>query len=328
MVLLLPAEQSAVDPAGPQATLIHSLWSMMLVTLSTVSLVVMVFLIIAAFGSRHGHPQTDGAPLVPVDTRQERRFSIAVLAGVIATVVVLFVLLFSSFQTGRALYAISRTEQALVITVTGHQWWWNVVYDDPIPSRRLTTANEIHLPVGRVVQFHLRSSDVIHSFWVPNLQGKTDLIPGHESTTWLRADRAGVYRGQCAEFCGHQHANMAFTVVVESPEQFYSWYESQLNAAAEPVTPEQVRGREVFLSSACVLCHRIGGTDAGATRGPDLTHIASRATLAAGTLENTRDHLGAWIVDSQSIKPGNNMPPNVLKPEDLKALLDYLETLK
>jgi cytochrome c oxidase subunit 2 len=192
----------------------------------------------------------------------------------------------------------------------------------------VTTANEIHIPVGRVVHFKLRSNDVIHSFWVPNLHGKTDLIPGHIADTWIRADRAGTYRGQCAEFCGYQHAHMALTVVAETEGQFRNWYAAQLQSAIQPATQQQARGRQVFLSSTCIMCHRIQGTDAGGAVGPDLTHIASRQTIAAATLENTREHLRQWILDSQAIKPGNRMPPNPLNAEDLEALLDYLQTLK
>jgi cytochrome c oxidase subunit II len=169
---------------------------------------------------------------------------------------------------------------------------------------------------------------VIHSFWVPNLHGKTDMIPGHTTRTFLRADRAGTYWGQCAEFCGHQHANMRFQVVVEPEEDFQKWLTAQLQSAPEPQTESQKRGRQVFLTKQCVLCHTIAGTPAHATVGPDLTHIASRPRIAAGTLPNNRGHLAGWITDAQSVKPGVRMPPNPLAPEELQALLDYLETLK
>jgi cytochrome c oxidase subunit II len=318
--------QSALDPAGPQAGRIGGLWWLMLYTLSAVFLLTMAFLAVAAFRPRG---KTTHAPDTSPEMNGERRMSRVVTVGVAATVVILFVLLVSSFLTGRSLYAIAADgESALTVKVTGYQWWWRVQYDNQNASYIVTTANEIHIPVGRPVLFKLTSNDVIHSFWVPNLHGKTDLIPGHETTTWLRADRAGVFRGQCAEFCGHQHAHMAFTVVAETPEQFKAWYDDQLKSAAQPSTPQQERGRQVFMSSPCVMCHRIGGTDAGGAGGPDLTHFASRPTIAAGTLENTREHLASWVVDSQRIKPGNRMPQNVLAPEDLQALLDYLQSLK
>jgi cytochrome c oxidase subunit II len=174
----------------------------------------------------------------------------------------------------------------------------------------------------------LRSVDVIHSFWVPNLQGKKDLIPGRVNTLYLQADRPGVFRGQCAEFCGLQHAHMALHVVAESEDDFAHWQEQQRRAAPEPATEEQRRGRDVFLSNSCVLCHAINGTSAGGVTGPNLTHVASRISLAAGTLPNTRGHLAGWIVDPQLRKPGNNMPPNLLRGNDLQSLLSYLETLR
>ena len=332
-LLLLPGcagQQSALDPAGPQAGRINDLWWLMFYTLSAVFLIIMCFLLVAAF--RRRRPLSDKVADVP-DTKpepsRERRMSHAVIGGVIITIVILFVLLVSSFLTGQSLYSMASTsEGALMIEVTGHQWWWDVKYSNQDPSRIVTTANEIHLPVGRPVLFKLTSNDVIHSFWIPNLHGKTDLIPGHVTSTWIRADRPGTYRGQCAEFCGHQHAHMSFNVVAESTEQFQAWYDAQLLPAAQPSTPEQARGQQVFLSSPCIMCHRIQGTDAGGRVGPDLTHVASRPTIAAGTLENTRGHLAGWVVDSQKIKPGNRMPPNNLEPQDLQALLDYLQSLK
>jgi cytochrome c oxidase subunit 2 len=289
-----------------------------------VFLVVMGFLV-AALVRRGG--EAGDAPDVRPEAAVERRMSRAVLTGVGLTVVILFVFLVHSFLTGRALDSVSAQEH-LTVKVVGHQWWWEVQYENTTAAYVLTTANEIHLPVGRPVLFKLTSTDVIHSFWVPNLHGKTDLVPGHENVTWLRADREGTFRGQCAEFCGHQHAHMAFTVVVEPYEKFKAWYDSQLAPAAEPSTEAQARGRQLFLSTPCVMCHTVRGTDAGSRVGPDLTHVASRGTIAAGTLENTRGHLGDWVADSQRFKPGNRMPPNPFEPADLEALLDYLQSLR
>jgi cytochrome c oxidase subunit 2 len=322
--------QSALDPAGPQSGRIGGHWWLMFYTLSAVFLVVMCLLLAAVFRPRRNVRHDAAAtPDVKPEAGRERRMSHTVIGGIVVTTVILFVLLVSSFLTGRALYSIaSAGDDVLTVEVTGQQWWWKIKYDNPVPSQIVTTANEIHIPVGRPVRFKLMSQDVVHSFWVPNLHGKTDLIPGHVAYIWIRADRTGTYRGQCAEFCGHQHAHMAFTVVVESEEQFKAWYEAQLRPAAEPSTPEQARGQQVFLTSPCIMCHRIQGTDAGGAVGPDLTHIASRPTLAAGTLDNTRGHLAGWVVDSQQIKPGNRMPPNTLEPQDLQVLLDYLQSLK
>ena len=328
--LLLPGcagVQSALDPAGPQSDRISHVWWLMLYTLSAVFLIVMVLLLIAIWRRRSA-----GAAVTPdtkPDPRTEQRMTRTVISGVAITIVILFVLLISSFLAGRSLHSLAATPSgALTIEITAQQWWWQVKYQNDLSSRIVTTANEIHIPVGRPVLFKLRSNDVIHSFWVPNLHGKTDMIPGHPAATWMRADRPGTYRGQCAEFCGHQHAHMAFTVVAEPIDQFNSWYEAQLQSALPPVTAQQIRGQQVFLSSACVMCHRIQGTDAGGAVGPDLTHVAGRQTIAAATLENQRDHLAKWILDSQAIKPGNHMPPNSLAPDDLEAVLDYLQSLK
>jgi cytochrome c oxidase subunit 2 len=184
------------------------------------------------------------------------------------------------------------------------------------------------VPVGRRVAVELRSTDVIHSFWPPNLTGKRDLIPGNENSLWFEADSAGVYRAECAEYCGHQHAKMALLVVAESPDSFSRWLVQQRDTAHTPADSLTLRGQEVFLSSSCVMCHAIGGTPAGSRVGPDLTHLAGRATIAAGTLPNTRGNLAGWILDPQQIKPGAKMPPNQLSPQDLRALLAYLETLR
>jgi cytochrome c oxidase subunit 2 len=323
-------QQSALDPAGPQAGRISGLWWLMFYTLSAVFLIVMCLLLVAAF--RRRRPLSGEAADVPdmkPEPSSERLMSHTVIGGIVVTTIILFVLLIASFLTGRSLYSMASIgEGALAVEVTAHQWWWDVKYSSQTPSQIVTTANEVHIPVGRPVLFKLTSNDVIHSFWIPNLHGKTDLIPGHITYTSLRADRPGTYRGQCAEFCGYQHAHMSFTVVVESSEQFQAWYDAQLRPAPQPLTPEQARGQQVFLSSPCIMCHRIQGTDAGGRVGPDLTHLASRPTIAAGTLENTRGHLAGWVIDSQKIKPGNRMPPNNLEPQDLQALLDYLQSLK
>jgi cytochrome c oxidase subunit 2 len=172
------------------------------------------------------------------------------------------------------------------------------------------------------------STDVIHSFWVPNLMAKRDLIPGIVTNTWIQADDPGVYRGQCAEFCGHQHAHMAFEVVAEPMEKFQAWIRQQRQPAQEPATDQQRHGRDVFMQSPCVTCHTIGEPKPVRMSVPELTHVASRLTLAAGTLPNARGHLAGWIANSQSIKPGNRMPPNPLGPEDFQALLSYVRSLQ
>lgn len=315
---------SVLEPAGPQASHIDRLGQVMIYTLAAIFLIVMILLALSVRG--RGGRAADH-PIRP-DEAQDRKMSFVVAAGIVASIAVLFVLLTMSLIAGRRVYALGVSENALTITVTSHQWWWHAQYNNASPHRTLNTANELHLPVGRPVLIRLRSADVIHSFWVPSLHGKTDLIPGHETTTWLQADKPGVYRGRCAEFCGYQHAHMAFTVVAETPGEFEQWYNAQLQPALEPSTARESEGRSVFLRSGCILCHRIQGTSAGATIGPDLTHLASRSMIAAGTLDNTRDQLRAWIVDSQRIKPGNHMPPQSVRAEDLEALLDYLQSLR
>jgi cytochrome c oxidase subunit 2 len=250
-----------------------------------------------------------------------------VSAVVLSTLGLLF-LIAASAVTDRALAKMEQAENPLTIEVTANRWWWELRYLDTEPSRLFSTANELTIPVGRPVALKLKSNDVIHSFWVPNLGGKKDLIPGREAFLTLMAEKPGMYRGQCAEFCGAQHAKMAFLVFAKSPEEYEAWAEQQRKPAPEPTDAQQKRGRELFETGTCAMCHTIQGTKANARRAPDLTHLASRSTLAAGTVPNTRGHLAGWIVDPHSVKPGVNMPANPLSPDDLQALLAYLATLK
>jgi cytochrome c oxidase subunit 2 len=327
-VLLLPGcsgIQSALDPAGPGAARIGTIWWLMLIVCTAVYILVMA-LLLWAIARRRRHGREHGLAPVPPEHRRERRIGQVIAAGVALTAAILIVFVLASFQVGRALTA--RPDPAVRIAVTAQRWWWDVRYQDPVPSESFSTANEIHIPVGRPVELTLRSPDVIHSFWVPNLHGKKDLIPGQINTLYLQADRPGVFRGQCAEFCGLQHANMALYVVAEPEEEFARWQAQQRQPAPEPATDAQRRGHDVFMSSSCVLCHAISGTPAGGVTGPNLTHVASRVSLAAGTLPNTRAYLTSWVIDPQRHKPGNNMPPNPLRSDDLQALLSYLETLR
>lgn len=251
--------------------------------------------------------------------------SVAIAAA--ATVLILVVTLIYDVTTGSAMAALPRKD-ALRINVEGKQWWWNVTYVDPTPSNQVVTANEIHVPTGEPVQIIGTSHDVIHSFWAPNLFGKKDLIPGHATATWFQADTPGIYRGQCAEFCGHQHAKMAIIIVAEPRDKFEAWYRTQLLPATPPADSLSKRGEQVFMSRGCPVCHTVGGTRALGTVGPNLTHIGSAMTLAAGSLKNTRGNLAGWIIDPQQIKPGVHMPPNSMSGADLQAILSYLENLK
>jgi cytochrome c oxidase subunit 2 len=216
---------------------------------------------------------------------------------------------------------------ALILDVTAHQWWWEVRYAAHEPSETFVTANEIHIPVGVPVLVRLHGGDVIHSFWVPKLSGKTDAIPGQTNLSWLQADRPGRYRGQCSEYCGLQHAFMAFEVVAEPRSDFERWRADELRPAPAPVTPAQSRGL-ALVQYRCGLCHEVRGTEAGAISAPDLTHLMSRGTIAAGRLLNNPGNLSGWIEDPQGIKPGSLMPNQYLSAQELSDVRAYLELLK
>ena len=312
--------QSALSPAGPEAGSISHLFYFML----AVAVVVYILVVGALLLIIRRRRESDDDPRSPErEAVAARRIRLAVAV----TVPVMFVLLAYDFAVGRGIGAMP-TAPMLTVTVTGHRWWWQVDYEDPVPQNRVRTANEIHIPAGRPVRVKLLSHDVIHSFWVPNLQGKRDLIPGYTTTHWIKADKPGTYRGQCAEFCGLQHAKMALHVVAESPAQFRAWFAQASTPNSPPSDSTSLYGQRVFLTAGCSVCHTIGGTTAQATIGPSLTHFKSRATIAAGTLANTRENVEGWIANPQAIKPGTRMPAVPLKPAELTALVSYLETLK
>lgn len=313
---------NVLEPNGASAESVVNLWWFALSIASVVFAATMGMLFWAIWRS---HRRARAGELPPVDG--QRRMTLGVGIGAAATVVILLVYFSVDLAVGRTLQVPSDRPH-LLVKVTGHQWWWDVQYPDSFPQRWVTDANEIHVPARTPVLVELTSNDVIHSLWIPNLSGKKDLIPRYRDTLWFEAERPGVYRSQCAEFCGHQHAKMALQVVVHEPEEFARWREHARQPAPPPADSITQRGQEVFLAGRCVLCHRIQGTPAGSRAGPDLTHLASRRTLAAGTLPNTRGNLAGWILDPQRVKPGANMPPNALAPADLDALLAYLETLR
>ena len=314
--------QSALEPAGPQAAKVTHLWWFAFTVASIVYLLTMGALWWAAHSARRR--ERNGEIVGP---ESEPGMTRSVTWAVAATIVILLVFLGTDLMVGHTLSPVPK-QHPLTIELNGHQWWWEVQYADTSPHGRFTTANEIHVPVGEPVLFVLTAADVIHSFWVPNLAGKKDLIPGYTQSIWFQADTAGDYRGQCAEFCGMQHAKMALHIVAEPRAQYQQWVDQQRETAHIPTDSVASRGREVFLVGQCAMCHSIEGTSAGSHAGPDLTHLASRRTIAAGTLPNTRGALAGWIVDPQGVKPGANMPPNMLKPQDLDALLTYLQSLK
>lgn len=216
---------------------------------------------------------------------------------------------------------------ALTLDVTGHQWWWEAVYHGDGPSQTFHTANEIHIPVGVPVQVRLHGADVIHSFWVPKLSGKTDTIPGQTNISWLEARLPGRYQGQCTEYCGLQHARMAFEVVAQSADDFERWRQHQLEPAPAPSSAEQQRGMDLVVYR-CGLCHSVRGTPAGALYAPDLTHLMSRRLIAAGVLVNNPGNLSGWIEHPQGIKPGSLMPDQFLSGPQLSDVRAYLETLQ
>jgi len=310
--------QSALNPAGPQASAIAALTWRFFILCGVIYVLVIAALIWAL--ARRPTPRDETA-------EGQRRLGRIIAGLTVLTTAILVVLAVSSVVAGRGLISPSGPG-AITINAIGHQWWWEFEYQDVSANEWVNSPNELHIPVGVPIVIKAMSRDVIHSLWVPNLIGKRDLIPGIVTHTWIQADTPGVYRGQCAEFCGHQHAHMAFLVVAEPRDRFETWLQRQRRGAPQPSTPEQQRGHDVFMTGPCVMCHTIRGTSAASNIGPDLTHVYGRQTIAAGTLPTTRGHLAGWISDSQSIKPGNRMPPVPMSGEDLQALLAYLETLR
>ncbi|HEV8209074.1 MAG TPA: cytochrome c oxidase subunit II [Vicinamibacterales bacterium] len=322
---VVPGMHDALVAAGPQSGHIGALWNVILAVCAFVFCAILLGLVVALWRSGRGDATTRAD--VSMLARHERGSYLGVLWAVAVSTALLLAMLVASVLTDRALARLSLVD-AVHVEVTAHQWWWELQYSGSPESARFTTANELHVPVGRPVVLTLKADDVIHSFWVPSLAGKKDLIPGRTTTLHLRADQAGRYRGQCAEFCGFQHAFMAFEVIADPPERFEAWMAGQRRPASEPADATTRRGQEVFLRSTCVLCHAIEGTAAAARKAPDLTHVGARTTLAAGTLPNGETEMQRWIADPQRLKPGVNMPAATLPAADLAALAAYLVSLK
>lgn len=315
IVLLLAGcagPQSALDPAGPTAASLHLLGMVMYVGAALVTLLVTVLM------------------LVPFLRRRERRANHnlflwgggVALPGLTLTALLPYVLTVGGEMRTPTL------SNHLTVDVTGYVYWWDVSYRRPDGLSAVTSANELRLPVGEPVEVFLRAADVIHSFWVPNLAGKTDMIPGRVNRMVIQADRPGVYRGQCAEYCGAQHALMAFDVIAMSRAEFDTWLASLARPAREPETPELREGRELFVDLGCGACHTVRGVAEGRL-GPDLTQVGARHSLAAGALKNGVGNLAGWIASAQHLKPGNRMPSyDQLHGPQLRALATYLESLK
>lgn len=302
----------ALDPAGPFAQSIGALSWTLFVMGAVVFVIVAITLGLALFGGERMRARLSGESLIWIGGLA---FPIVVLSGI---------LIYGLAVTARTTPEIG--PDTMRVRVTGEMWWWRVAYLDGQGREVLQDANEVHIPAGRPVAFELESADVIHSFWVPRLHGKLDMIPGRRNILVLQADQPGVYGGQCAEYCGGPHALMGLVVVVHAPEAFDRWRADQDRIVPVSADTRVARGAEVFAASGCGACHTVRGTEANGLAGPDLSRMGSRRTLGAGILPNNRGTLAGWISDSQAIKPGNRMPPyEVLSGEDLHAVAAYLE---
>lgn len=301
-----------LDPAGPFAQPVTVLAWALLLGGALVLLIVLAALGIALWGKPALRGQLGGDRAIWI-------------GGVGFPVVVLTGLLVWGLWLTSDLQAKAPRGDEMRVRVTGEMWWWRVAYLDSEGRAIISDANELHIPVGQPVLLELESADVIHSFWVPNLAGKMDMIPGRRNLLRIQADRPGTYGGQCAEYCGGPHALMGFVVVAHPPDVFERWRAARL----APPSSAMGRGPELFLASGCAACHTVRGTAANGIAGPDLSHVGSRRTLGAGILPNNRGTVAGWIADSQTMKPGNRMPNyKQLAPEDLNALAQYMESLK
>jgi cytochrome c oxidase subunit 2 len=309
-----------LEPHGAPALGVDLLMKFIMIVCAVVWVLVVAVLLVALAR------RTPRAEPLMLDLRTQERMRIVVAGSVAVTVVVISVFTLASYAATRMLSVAGGDE--LMVSVRGSQWWWDVTYLGARPDETFKTANEIHIPINRTIRIQLQATDVIHSFWVPSLAGKQDLIPGRSNDIRFSATRAGIYRGQCAEFCGLQHARMAMIVVAHEPDAFEAWRQSQSKTAIEPAGAEEQAGQQLFISKACSACHTVRGTAAAGTTGPDLTHVGSRRTIAAGVFETTRGSLAAWIADPQTIKPGNNMPPVPLTADELHAVSAYMAGLK
>jgi cytochrome c oxidase subunit 2 len=308
------ANQSALEPRGNHAAVIADLSWVLFVGGGVIFVVVMLLAALAMF-----------APASLRAMLGQRKLIIG--GGIVFPVVVLSALLVYSLMAASTLVNAEKPEAARV-EVTGEMWWWRVRYLDGDGKPQMETANEIRIPAGRPVDLLLISNEVIHSFWVPNLAGKIDMIPGHVNKLRIQADTPGIFRGQCAEYCGAQHANMAFHVVAMAPSEYEAWLVAQRAPAREPHTAQLQAGKQYFMPT-CARCHTVRGTEAAGKLGPDLTHVGSRTSLAAGTLPNNIGAMAGWIAGSQQIKPENRMPSfNELSGEGLRAVAAYTESLK
>lgn len=306
-----PNSPDILEPRGPAARSIATLGWIFIILGTVIFLATMAYL---WWALRRARPQMD---------QHRGGTRVVIIAGLLIPALILSVLFVLNTNVLGQVSAPGEDEAEVIIEIVGRQWWWEVYY----PEQRIRTANEIHIPVGQPVLLRLVSEDVIHSFWVPELHGKMDTIPGRVNDFWIEADEAGVYMGACAEYCGTQHAKMLFRVVAEEQDTFDAWLANNQQPIELPQDENLQRGLEVFIESNCVECHTIRGTEATGNLGPDLTHLASRQTLGSAIVPLTRSNLGGWISNPQGVKPGVKMPPTELSSEDMNALLDFLLTL-
>ncbi len=310
---------SVLDPQSDAARRIEGLWWL----LFGLGVFVAVFVIVVLVVGTRRNSGTES----PIERRDDyegtsRRWILG--AGVTAPAVIIAVVFVATVWSMRAASQ-DLPEDALVVEVTGHQWWWEVTY----PGQGVTTANELHIPAGRAVAVELRSADVIHSFWVPALAGKLDALPERTNTLRLVADEPGRYMGQCAEFCGVQHANMDFVVIAHGAADFDDWIVTQRQPGVEPQTEQQALGADLFVAKGCASCHTIDGVSVGdAEPAPDLTHVASRESIIGGLLDPTAPDLRSWISDPHGVKPAALMPQTVLSDDELDAIVAYIEALR
>lgn len=303
-----------LDPAGPYAGSIATLSWILFVMAATVMIVVLGALYLAMFGRRTLQAKLGGKTFIW-------------LGGVAFPAVVLTILLVYGLSLTRHLSS-SVNEGELRVRITGEMWWWRVAYLDQRGREVIQDANELHIPAGRPIVLELESADVIHSFWVPRLSGKLDMIPGRRNMLRIQADAPGTFGGQCAEFCGGAHALMGFTVIAHEPARYARLMQTRMERE-QKVPAVSAGGAQLFETAGCAACHRIAGTAANGLAGPDLTYVGSRRTLGAGILPNNRGALMGWIGNSQAIKPNNRMPPySVLSAEQLTELATYLEAQK
>ncbi|HWK65857.1 MAG TPA: cytochrome c oxidase subunit II [Rhizobiaceae bacterium] len=305
--------QSALDPAGEEALQISRLFQAMLIGGAAIWLSVVALLLYAIRQERRRFSEAASGKLILWG------------GGIFPSVTLLLLLAFGLWQMPSLRPAAqAATAGGLRIEVTGKQFWWSVVYRRP-EAAPIVSANEIRLPVGERVELLLKSDDVIHSFWIPALAGKVDMIPGRTNRLSLLANKSGSFRGPCAEYCGTSHALMAFSAIAMEPAAFREW----LEAKARPADGAARSGQRLFIQNGCGACHRVAGSEAQGAIGPDLSHLGSRATLGAGILPNTKEAIARFIADPDAIKPGAKMPAfHMLPPQDIEAIADYLKGLQ